>query len=431
MGSFFKDLTSIGISKVAVIAFSLASGIITARWLGPEGNGIIATLSVYPSIFLTFGALGVSQSATHLIGSGKYNEDSIKSSIVQIWLVTAIFCVVACFWLIREFSNSGENLVLVAIAVLPIPFTLFNKYNSGIFLGKNQIGMYARINWLPRAMTFLVTVLLIVVLALGVKGAMVAMVAGPLIMSILLLVKNDFHKFFKLIPEMGIIRNMLSLGVIYALSLLAINLNYKLDVIMLDKLSVSYETGIYSKGVALADFLWEIPMLLSTIVFARSASAEDGLRFSKKVVQLLRLSLVFIGAAAILLVILARFIVIYMYGSDFEDSGSVIQILVPGVVLLTIFKVLNMDLAGKGKPLISMKAMIPALILNVLLNIFFIPQYGANGAAIASLCSYSFAAVLFLYFYVSEVGLSVKEVFAYKKSDFYVVKEILNKLKKG
>jgi O-antigen/teichoic acid export membrane protein len=291
--------------------------------------------------------------------------------------------------------------------------------------------MYARINWLPRAMTFLVTVLLIVVLALGVKGAMVAMVAGPLIMSILLLVKNDFHKFFKLIPEMGIIRNMLSLGVIYALSLLAINLNYKLDVIMLDKLSVSYETGIYSKGVALADFLWEIPMLLSTIVFARSASAEDGLRFSKKVVQLLRLSLVFIGAAAILLVILARFIVIYMYGSDFEDSGSVIQILVPGVVLLTIFKVLNMDLAGKGKPLISMKAMIPALILNVLLNIFFIPQYGANGAAIASLCSYSFAAVLFLYFYVSEVGLSVKEVFAYKKSDFYVVKEILNKLKKG
>ena len=433
MSSFLKDISSVGISKIAIIAFSLMRGIITARWLGPETNGIIAALTVYPSLFMTFGSLGISQSATHFIGKGKYSEEKITTSIAQIWIFTTILSVLISFFLIRYFSNSGHDLLLVFLAVVPIPFTLFNTYNSGIFLGKNQIGVYNRINWLPTAIAFIFVLLLVVIIPLGINGVMLSAISGPVFMFVLLLIKNDFIHAFKFKFDWKVIHSLLSLGIVYAISILVINLNYKADVILLDKLSSPFELGIYSKGVSITEYLWQIPMLLSTIIFARSASAKDGLVFSRKVAQLLRLSVISIGLGSVILVIIAKYVILIMYGVAFMKSTEVLQLLMPGVLLLTIFKVLNMDLAGKGKPWISMKAMIPAVILNIGLNIFLIPAYGANGSAISSTISYSFAALLFLHFYSKEVHLPVREILRYSKSDFQPItaayKNLLSRIK--
>ena len=180
----------------------------------------------------------------------------------------------------------------------------------------------------------------------------------------------------------------------------------------------------------ITDFLWEIPMLLTTIIFAGSANAKDGAKYSKKVAQLLRLSIVFIGFGSIIMLILARYMILVMYGEEFIKSTEVLKILLPGVLLLTIFKVLNGDLAEKEKPWVSMKAMIPAVVLNIGLNFAFIPKYGANGAAIASTISYTFAALLFLYFYSKAVEIPIKEILHYSKGDFHVVKLALKKIVK-
>ena len=170
-------------------------------------------------------------------------------------------------------------------------------------------------------------------------------------------------------------------------------------------------------------------MLLSTIVFARSATAKDGLQFSKKVALLLRLSIVFIGFGSLILILIARNVILILYGTDFIKSTEVMQLLLPGILILNIFKVLNMDLAGKGKPWISMKAMIPALLINVVLNYFFIPTYGANGAALASTISYTIAALMYLHFYSKEVKLPIKEILHYSKADFLPIMDIIKKFK--
>ena len=77
-----------------------------------------------------------------------------------------------------------------------------------------------------------------------------------------------------------------------------------------------------------------------------------------------------------------------------------------------------MDLAGKGRPWVSMKAMIPALVLNIILNILLIKPYGAKGAALASTVSYTLAALLFLYFYSKETNLGIREILKFSKRDF-------------
>lgn len=408
-----------------MIFLGLGTSIITARYLGPEGNGIISGLLVYPSLFMTIGSLGIRQSVTYFLGKKIYNEDEIKTAITQIWFLSTLFSVLICFFLIRYFNQTGNNLFLVTLAVLPIPFSLFNTYNSGVFLGKNEIGKFNKINWIPSLIVFIGTAGFVVAFQFEVAGALIALIGGPLFMASILLFKNKFIKAFSLQFNWKIIKSMLSLGIIYAVSLLVINLNYKIDIILLDKFSSSFEMGIYSKGSGITQYLWQIPMLLSTIVFARSAVSKNDRKFSYKVTQLLRVSMVAIGIASLLFFLFSEVIIVGMYGEDFRGSIQVLKFLLPGVLILTIFKVMNMDLAGKGKPWVSMKAMIPALVINIVLNIVFIPKFGANGAALASTISYSLAGSLFLLFYSKTTKISIKEIITYKKLDFAFLKNLL------
>lgn len=431
MSSFIKDISRVGISNIIIMASGLITSIITARSIGPEGNGTIAGLSVYPSLFMTIGSLGIRQSTAYFIGKGIFDENKVKEAVVSIWLFTTVISVCICYLLIKFFSKSGDNDLWVLLSLIPIPFSLFVTYNSGIFLGKNDLKTFNRVNWIPPLFILLVTIILVLLFKWGVSGALIAVAVGPIIMSVIMLFKNDFIKAFTFKIQWNVIKSLLSLGVIYALSLLVINLNYKADTILLDRMSNAYELGIYNKGAVLTQYLWQIPMVLSTVVFARSAVAKDDYQFSLKVCQLLRISIIFIGLTSILLCVFSEFIITLLFGENFRNSALVLQFLLPGVLILTIFKVINMDLAGKGKPWIAMKAMVPSLFINVILNVLFIPKYGAAGSALCSTISYGFAGISFLHFYSKEIGIPIRKILAFRISDFNFFVSFLKKIKYG
>lgn len=431
MSNFIKDFLRVGLSNGLVLFFSISVSVITARYLGPENNGIIAALLVYPSLFMAVGSLGIRQSTTYFLGKKIFTEDTIKKAITQIWFISSILSIVICFLLMYYLSNSSKNPLWIVLALIAIPFSLFNTYNSGIFLGKNQISSFNKINWIPPFIIFMLTVILIIGFNWGISGYLIALIVGPLFMFFILLFKNDFIGSFSFKIDWSVIKPMLSLGLVYALSLLIISLNYRLDIIILDKLSTPFEMGVYSKGVNLVEILLQVPLVLSTIIFARSAVSKNDYLFSIKVTQLLRLSLILVLIASVFLFLFSNSIVNLLLGSEFIESSKVLKILLPGVISLILFKVLNMDLAGKGKPWVSMKAMLPALIINIICNIILIPKYGAAGASFASTLSYFIAGVLFIYFYSKEVGITVPQILKYKKTDFNPIIDIIKKMYKS
>lgn len=426
--SFLTDILSVGASKGVVIFSGLIISIITARYIGPEGNGVIAGLTVYPSIFMTIGSLGIRQSTTFFLGNGTFNEHQIKNAITQIWLLSSILSLIISFLLIFYFSSFGAYFDLVLLAVLPIPFTLFNTYNSGIFLGLNDIKGFNNINWIPSVICLVANLVFVAIFPMNVKGALIANISGPLVMCLIYVTKNRFLQYFNFDFNWAIIKKILSLGFIYAIAFLVINLNYKIDIVLLERLSTPFELGVYSKGATITQYLWHIPMLFSTIVFARSASAKDPVLFSQKVAQLLRISILAIASLSLCLMVLSEIVIVGMYGPDFSSSVSVLNYLLPGVLLLTIFKVMNMDLAGKGKPWVSMRAMIPALIINIVLNVILIPKFGADGAAVSSTISYSFAGIIFLFLYSKTTGIPVKQIVRYNRSDFTPIIKIIKSI---
>ena len=337
MGGFLKDVISVGVSKFATIVFGVTTSIIIARELGPEQNGVIATLLVFPALFMTVGSLGIRQSTTYYLGKNAFSEDDIKTAITQIWLISSIVSVVICFLLITGFSSVEDNLVLILLALIPIPFSLFNTYNSGIFLGKNNIKEFNKINWIPSFLTLVLTIVLVLVLKIGIRGYLMALIAGPLYISVVMLFKNRFIEVLSLKFNWNVIKPMIRLGSVYAVALMFINLNARLDVILLDSLSTDYETGIYSKGYSVGNYLLQIPWMLNAIVFSRSAIASDDSVFSKKVTQLLRITFLAILSVAFVLFCFSDYIIVTMFGHEFLGSSVVLQYLLLGVLFLSLF----------------------------------------------------------------------------------------------
>ena len=129
------------------------------------------------------------------------------------------------YFLIIYFINVGVINWLIILSLLPIPFGLFNMYNSGIFLGKNDINTFNKINWIPSAVVAVLMFIFLIGLRMGVEGAMLATVGGPLFMFVVLIFRNDFLGYLSMRFNWAIIKQMLNLGSVYATALFVINLN--------------------------------------------------------------------------------------------------------------------------------------------------------------------------------------------------------------
>lgn len=427
MRSFVKDFSNSFFSKIAIIIFSFFKGVIIARYLGPEKNGVIASLMVYPIILMSLGSLGIRQTAAYFTGKKLFSEQEIQGATIQLWLLSSFFSIIICYILTTNFIKGEYSIYYILLVIAQIPFTLFNTFQSGIYLGKNKISKFNQISWLSAFVVLLFTILLVIVFKLSIMGALVALIIGPVLVFLQIIFVSKIRVFdFKFNKK--VIVAFLSKGSIYALSFLLINLNYKIDIIILNQLVNDFQVGIYSKGVLLAEYLWQVPMVFSSIIFARSASSKDNHSFSNKVAALTRLSLCLVALMSVVIFLNSTFIVTKIFGLDYILSSDVLNILLPGVVLMTFFKVLYMDTAGKGKPIQGVYIMLPALIINLILNFLLIPKYSVNGAALASSISYGFAGIAILLFYNSENRVGLMNILVIKREDIHqVLSKLLNK----
>lgn len=428
MRSFTKDISNSAFSKFAVILLTFLKGVIIARYLGPEKNGLIAALMVYPTIVISIGSLGVRQANAFFVGSGKYSQNIVQACSLKLWGLSSILSLIGCYILTVYFLEGNYRLWYVIIVLAQIPFSLFNTYQSGIFLGQNNILKFNKITWLSSLITFIVTLLLVVIFPLDVLGALIALVIGHFVVF-LMLIKEVNSVLLTLLRRVdtAIIVDFLKVGLLYAFSLLLINLNYKIDIIFLNKMSDDFNTGIYSKGVLLVEYLWQIPMLFGSVIFARRTIAKDKLSFSNQVATILRISLGAVILVSLVLFMFSNSVVNIIFGPAYFESANVIRILLPGVIIMTCFKILYMDIAGMGKQKIGIYVMLPSLLINIVLNYFLIPSYGADGAAIASTISYSFSGLVFLMIYKVQSGLKFSTLLMLKMSDIQTIKEKLLK----
>jgi O-antigen/teichoic acid export membrane protein len=171
------------------------------------------------------------------------------------------------------------------------------------------------------------------------------------------------------------------------------------DIIMVKYLSSNLETGYYNAAFTIMAGLLLIPSVLFGKYllpkYHRWAN-KDRIKFYKaykKGNQLMLISGLFI---LIVLVVSSKNLVPIVFGESFSKAVILVNILAFSIPVSFVSYSVGATLVTKNHMKYKVKLMGSVALLNVLLNLFLIPNYGAKGAAFATIISNILLFVLYL-----------------------------------
>jgi O-antigen/teichoic acid export membrane protein len=431
--TYLRDILSILGSNLTVTICNLAIGIILVRMLGAAGFGLYSSIIVVPIMVIGFTQLGIRRSAIYHIGNKLLPEDHIVSALFLLVLWTSALSIFICGFVFFFSGSQPFDPLIIVLVLLTIPLLLTNVFAGGVFLGKEDIRRASLLNAGPTILTLGLTVLFVWVLKMSVLGAFLALSLANLLMFFLtyriIIYQFGYNITWKY--HEGIMKSMIKLGLVNAIAIFIMQLNYRLDILMLKKLSTLEEVGFYSLAMQIAEQLWHIPYAIESIVLSRSANTTpaENQNVHRTVASIFRVSILIGLFSGILIFVIAPWVVPLVFGEAMVRSVAMIQVVLPGILILIGFRILNSRLTGMGKPQVAIYTFLPALFLNFILNLFLIPRFGGIGAAWSTNVSYAAGSVSFIIVYSRLVKMPMKEIFRYRKSDFQFFRSLKNRIR--
>jgi O-antigen/teichoic acid export membrane protein len=419
---FITDVASMVGSRFVLLLLGVLGSVVIARLLGPEQKGILTTVLAVPGMVLGFADLGVRQAATYFLGKKLRSDQDILSTLAFLTVVTSGFALVLIFaiYLITGLpSRYGWIVVMIPLGI--VPFRLVTSYGSGVLLAKQRIQELALVNVFHKVAYLLLLIPLITVLLRYVEWVLFAELLAVSIGA--LYVIRAIKKYGSLRPRYidQLPWTLIKRGVAYAGALFILSLNYRIDILLLERLATVRDVGIYSVGVGLAEMLWMLPAAISTVNFARSSASGNAQDHAHKTAKVLRVAFWVALFPTLGLYFLAPTLIPLIYGIDFADSAYIVQAILLGVWFGLIFKILHSDLAGRGKPEVALWVFALTLVINIGLNLWWIPLFQGLGSAWASSISYTIGAVVFSIIYAHISKVNVGELFLPGVSDFQYI----------
>lgn len=405
MNSISKNSAITFSSQILIFALGLITSIILARTLGPTGRGIYALIILIPTVMLRLGSLGIEAANVYFTGSKRYQikdiiSNSLLSSILLGLVLISLFWGIAHLNIFHRFLNSNQiNPFYLWLVVLTVPLSLLSRFLNSIFLGKEEIVKYNKINIFRSVLQLVAIVVFLVILKQGVAGAVFSYIFTIISVTlfIVLLIKKGTP--IGISYNQNLLKDSIKYGLKAYFGNLAQFLNYRLDMFLVAAFLTPAAVGYYSVAVGIAEKLWMLPGAIATVLFPRISSLKDA-EANNLTPRVACFTFLITFVASLILAILAQPLIKILFGPAFLPSVTPLLILLPGIIALSGCKVLTADLAGRGKPQFGTYASFVSLGVNVPLNLWLIPKWGISGAAFASSVAYIIATIVVIIAFV-------------------------------
>jgi PST family polysaccharide transporter len=161
----------------------------------------------------------------------------------------------------------------------------------------------------------------------------------------------------------------------------------KIDIFLLGTISTKDQVGYYNAAYRIMEASFLIPLVITNTVFPRLSMTwiKDKLSFRKdffKYVSILVISGILV---AVLLALLSNLIIPLLYGDKFLPSVNLLFMLAFAVFFIYPGYLVTQSLVILGKSTYYFALTIFATCLNIMINLYLIPRYGALGASFATI----------------------------------------------
>ncbi len=363
-------------------ACGAATGILSARLLGPVARGELATVVLWPIILSNLGLMGVNWVITREVAKDPERESDWAAVGVAVGLATALLYLLAGYFLIPLLlpADRGYLLPVARLCLLLIPLEIFNQ----ILLAAEHGRMRWRRYNLLRLSFFLFYLTLIGYLAVSRRAQVRWFVSAFLLSHLLALLLRLWIQRKSLAAgklRLDGCRHLLRAGAPYLGATISNLVSVQLDTILVVSLLNTEAAGIYAVASAFANGQSSLGDALGITSFAIVSNEKNTGSQERIITETFRQSALVSCGVGLVLACLIPFLVVPLFGLEYSRS------IWPGVVLALAASlagstnILNQGLRGAGRPHAGVMSQLLGTGVMALAALFFLRRFGLMGMA--------------------------------------------------
>jgi O-antigen/teichoic acid export membrane protein len=413
------------VASIISFAGRFATSVIVARTLGPEFKGIYNLTLLSSGLVIIICNLGLNGAISYFTASKKFSSRqmytlAISAGIILSIVGGALFYLVYDYFLINNIL-AGSDPQLILFAMLGLPLSLVTSFLTSLLLGQQRMIAYNSVD-VFRVLTNLGFQIISSLMSGGVTGAVLAWLSSnflALILTLWLLRRYSNLRIGELAP---VIRPALSYGGrSYAANLLTF-FNYRLDSFLVNFYRGAAAVGQYTTSVTMAELLWYVPNAVSGALFPKVSSVDSGTA-NRITPQACRQTLLVVVMATIPFSVVGGWLLVAFYGQAYRPAVTPFLWLLPGMIGVTVAKIISADLSGRGKPQFAAYTAGITVGITLVLDLVLIPLFSINGAAIASSIAYITSGALAIFWFSRETGTPSGTLLIPRSEDFHYLLE--------
>ena len=373
-------------------------GVWIVRYLGPEQFGLLSFAIAFTGMFGAFAALGLQGIVVRdIVRNPNCAPETLgTTAILQLIVGVAAYLIVlvAIVYLRPDDSIArtivailGSTMLLKAseISVYWFESKVLSKYNvwvqNGVFL------VFATVK-----------VILILEQASLIAFVWITLVEAVVLATILLGVVSKYGLLLtKLRVSIKRAKSLLKDSWPLLLSGISITIYMKIDQIMLGYMIGDEAVGIYSVACRISEVWYFIPgaFVASTFPAILEAKKRSDKQYYLRLQKLYDLMVVISLIVMLPMVFLSIHIVTLLFGEAYRDAGIILSFHIWGTIFVSLGLASGAWFTAENRQVLILQRTASGAVLNVALNLLLIPNFGAIGAAIATVASQAVSTLLF------------------------------------
>jgi O-antigen/teichoic acid export membrane protein len=409
-GSMLLDIAGLIGSRFMLVLFGFATGIITARLLGPHDRGLFTLLVMLPQTLVNFAKMGIAQANVYYVRKRGISVSTVASNSLVLCLTVSVVLLAACWfggdWFVTPFTK-GARSTYVWMALALIPFVLIESYFMSILQAVEAFGAYNMQSIYKAVLGFVAVAFALLVLHGRLWEALVSQVVVLTATNLWLLIQVYRVAPFGLRWDGTVGRGTLSFGAKSYLQTLAAHLHYRIDLYLIALLLNPEQVAFYSIAVNMTNPILQIPDAIGTVIFPKLAGSSDDAAHARTAVTC-RHTLFATIIAAIVYATVGSQVMLLFYGHRYAPAIPPMLMMLPGIIMISLYQILTRNFTSRNRQQVNIIAAAVALGVNTSMNLLLIPRFGILGAAMSTAVSYTLAALMLLVVFVRESDSSFR-----------------------
>lgn len=403
------------IERVLRIISAFGINVLLARSMSMDEFGVLMFAQSVVMLFLVVGALGLESIVIKEVVGGNEDYKAIIGTCLILRLGFSVLLVGVLNVIVSQIGYSETQKLVIYILSASLVFHSFDVL--GFYYKARMNGrLYSIVYTGVLVVGVLIKVVLFVIDA-GLLWYAVSFVLDILISAVFLCVSFGVFRLYHTLWLFSwrLAKRLLvdcwplvvSSGVIFLFS--------RVDQLMIESYLGAADVGVYSIAVKIADIGLVLPMVIISAYMPRVLEDKKICRDRYKT-SMLRLYEILIVVALFICVVVsicADFIVQNAYGNRYGEASEALSVLIWSSVFAVMGVASTEWLISEGLQKLRLVRAVIGVVLNVVMNMIFIPRYGIIGAAFSTVIAQAVSAY-FSYVFFS----SGREVFLMQTKGF-------------